>query len=233
MLLSDIFTVLSNGELSNMDIGGRINGGILAENYPQIISHINSGVKELHNKFPLKLKELIVQLNTGQEVYLLTNDYAVTNPNLTVFNKYILDTVGSPFTNDIISIQQVFDNIGTEYPINNYSEPTSIFTPEYNKINVPSSLLLTLISIIYRAAPEVIPSVVLDPTIVTVDLPDHFLDAICSFVAYRIFLGLDAEKPEYKIYYDKYSEACKIIKEQSLVPFDSGPNNNFRRQGWV
>ena len=54
MLLSDIFEQLTMGEVSQLSLGGTNEGGVLPQDYPKIVPHINLALTEIYKRFNLK-----------------------------------------------------------------------------------------------------------------------------------------------------------------------------------
>ena len=80
MKLQTIFDQLIHGELSQLFIGGAETSDVIVpDNYPKVISYINMGLLELYKRFPLRLKELVIQQNEGIGTYILDSNYAVAN----------------------------------------------------------------------------------------------------------------------------------------------------------
>ena len=71
MLLSEIFEQLTYGELSQINLGGKDDGGIASSDYPAVVAHINMALTELFKRFPLRLKEIQLQTYSTLTTYQL------------------------------------------------------------------------------------------------------------------------------------------------------------------
>lgn len=217
MLLSEVFTYLAQGELRNLTLGGDGNGIIPEKHYPTIIGHINLALTELHTRFPLKERELMVQQFDELEFYKLSSEYSVSSG--TADTLYIIDTVANPFTNDIIRLETAFNEIGEEVPLNDYTDNRSIFTPAYDFVQIPEPVGTNTTVFIYRANHTMIPLDTTDPTTVQVDIPYTFLEALMFYVAYRAYSNKSGNEGQamsstYKI---KYESACEFLQQHNAA----------------
>lgn len=219
MLLSEIFDYLAQGELRNLAIGGDGAGTIPEVHRPTVIGHINLALTELHTRFPLKERELYLQQYDHIEFYKLSSQYAESNETSTEEYKYIVDSVDAPFTDDIIRIETAFDEVGNEIPLNDYTQDTSVFTPAYNMVQIPKPVGENVTVFIYRANHRTIPVDTTDPTLVEVDIPFTFLEAVMFYVAYRAYSNRTGNEGQamsstYKI---KYEAACEFLQQHNAA----------------
>ena len=78
MKLSEIFTQLSHGELSQMHLGGSGTGIIEDAAYDRLVSCINLGLAALHTRFPIRHGQLTLEfITTGVAVH-----YRASHPYL-------------------------------------------------------------------------------------------------------------------------------------------------------
>lgn len=239
MLLSKIFNSLTHGELSEIKIGGADTHGIIANDYPRIINIINMGLVELYTRFPLNTREITLQLYEQITIYNLTSDYAESNIISTQPIKYILDADPvSNFTDDILLIKHVYEETGNEFPLNDLDAELSVFTPTPTTLQVifPSNGDENTISIIYRAAPVDIPLTITDPDSVEVQLPIQYLEALTSYVAYKIInpRSNGAEGAgEFTGYNAKFESIVQNIKTLGIVNLDNTQNQKLEKNGWL
>ena len=192
MKLSHIFENLTYGELKQLGIGGFEEEGIQPENYVELVGHINLALQSLYTKFPLHEKELVIE--TQEDVFL----YHLTAANARSVNVggYIVDTVGTPFLEDVLRINIVRDSEGVFVPMNDTSLTTSVFTPAYDQLKIPFATGEEVFTLEYRAGPIVI-TVPTDPATLDLEqevyLPDTLLEALLVYVSYRIHKGQGGE----------------------------------------
>lgn len=238
MLLSDIFEYLSYGELAQVSLGGggTHETGINAEDYPKLVRNINMGLIELHKRFPIKQDEVLIQLYSHITNYRLHKDFAESNLASTEPYKYIKDAnLRVPFQQDVILIRHVYDELGDEFPLNDLNDTVSLYTPQQDILQVPFPDNENTLSIIYRAGPIKINHIGLSrPELVEVDLPDQFLEALCAYVAFRIFssLNLGEGNAEANSHYGNFERSCALIKNEGLYVADTNQNTKFGDGKW-
>jgi len=239
MLLSEVFEALTFGELSKVKVGGKDSGAIQAGDYPEIVTHVNAGMRELYKRFSLKTDELTLQLYSEITLYNLHTDYAETDPNTSGKTpKYILDAATPfPFTDNILLITHVYNEIGDEYYLNDLDQDESLFTPQDTVLQVPYPENDNTLAVIYRAMPEAVShSGLTDPTTVTLALPFQFLPALTAYVAYKVFESTPTIKQGVNTgneYYAKFVAACDLITSLGTLNTDNQINTKFESNGWV
>jgi len=235
MLLSEIFEYLTFGELSHLSIGGIDAGTIDVGDYPRIIANVNLGMIELHKRFNLKVREVPLQLYDQITMYNLHTDYAESNTESLQPIKYITDgALVHPFSDDILLITHVYNEIGEELPLNDLDEDYSVFTPTPITLQVPDSSNENALAIVYRAQPVKIPMDTADATSVEIELPDQFTEALLAYVAWRIFAPLNVgERAEANSYYAKFESAVALIKDLGMLNIDNNANQKFGDNGWL
>lgn len=234
MLLSDIFEDLHFGELSQLNLGGPDSGGIPEEYYPRIISFINYGLIELYKKFDLRVSEVVIDLDEGISEYLLTYDYAQSNLTSLEPVKYIADSVDRPFPDDILQITEVWREDGKELPINDSNEDDSVYTPEWNILQVPEPVNGTSLSLIYRTYPTEISKLTTDLPSVSLTLPPQLLTALYSYVAYRANLGMpEGEASKASASFSRFRGICQNITDLGLLNKPGTSNNKLDENGFA
>ena len=79
MKLSEIFAYLTEGELSQLSIGGGEAGQIRPEDYRRVMRSINLGLNNLFTRFFLKEGKLTLLLDPDITRYTLNSVHAVSN----------------------------------------------------------------------------------------------------------------------------------------------------------
>lgn len=236
MKLSEVFSQLAFGELSQLGLASENLGSINAVNYAQIVAHTNMGLSALYKRFPLKEGRVGITLEAGRTLYPLT-----TNEDV-VFIEY-----DGEFLDDILKIESVVTPDGIALALNDRSNPLSCLTPSaavlrvplaiVNKeISVPVTLLVDSLEIGYRASHPIIKyTATMDPDRIEVDLSYSYLEPLLLFIASRVHnpIGMVNEFNAGNNYAAKYEAACKQL-EISNVLVDQGSNNTkAERNGWV
>lgn len=216
MKLSLVIEQVRNGDTS----------GLSAKSLPDstIVSYINLALIALYNRFQLRTEEAIVALETNRTLYKFDG----TDPAVTVDG-------GAIPMDDIVSINEVFDEFGT-IPINDNNEPSSVYSVSYDTLQVPIAETGMFLSVIYKATPQFITYTddgngnAVD---VNIPLPLTLLEALLFYIAYRAYLSTgDAGTPDADKYEMKFTQACNKAHDQGLVMSDTY-SINVEHRGYV
>lgn len=248
MKLSEIFTQLTYGELSQLNLGGAEAGEISAANYPRIIPHVNLGLTALYKRFMLKEGRLTIALQTGRSTYPLISTYAVANRRSRETAPFIMDTTAEPFQDDIHKVESVYTDYGYEMGLNDESDVYSCFTPSAHILRVPSAVVAesfdlpeklktTSLTVVYRAnhPPIVIKEGLFDPTRIEVELPYSHLEPLLLFIASRVNnpIGMTNEFHAGNSYAAKYEASCMQLEQTNLRVDQGSQNTKLEKGGWV
>lgn len=233
MVLEDLYKRLSLGELSNLASSGGGSGAIKEDKQEQVVQHINDGLLVLHTKFLLKQKDANIKLEEHITRYFLNSNYAQSNTASTEPYKYILDSAEDPFTNDALKILDVAPRDSSfKLPINNPTDPFSVFTPQPTVLQVPNPITDLIITVEYQAKP---PRLFYTDYDKLVDIPDTLVPALCSYVGYRIYGNMNTEVSSAKAgeYFSIFNSLCFEAEEKNTVNTSVVPNDSkFELRGW-
>lgn len=248
MKLSEIFSQLTYGELSQLNLGGAEAGQIDEANYPMILAHVNLGLTALHKRFPLKENRLTLELQAGRITYPLTSAYAVSDETVNTLPRYILDSASEPFQNDILKVENVYTDLDVELALNDSSNIYSVSTPTAHTLRVPlafvdatldlpDELMTDTLELVYRANHPMIVHTLgtFNPAEVEVELPYSHLEPLLLFVASRINnpIGMTNEFHAGNSYAAKYEQACQMLEINNLRVDQGSQNTRISRNGWV
>lgn len=240
MKLQAILDQFRFGELAQLSIGGQDVGVFNDKNYGNIVPHVNMGLTALFTRFPIRERNLIIEIQPNKSEYLLDKAFAESNTKSREPVRYIQDTSDDPFENDVIKVEEVYTDTGVAYRINDGSRH-AITTPSTNILklpkNVPVELKTDTLDVIYRANhPEIVVGLgYFDPERVNVYLPATYLEALVYFVASRMHnpVGMVNDFNAGNNYYMKYENACREIESKGLYIEQTHENDRFCRGGWV
>jgi hypothetical protein len=239
MNLLDVFTALTYGELKQLSLGnfcaGENESAPLPENYAQVMSHINLGLTELHKRFWLRTEELYVQQYSHIETYILAWPYAATNTGSPEAYKYILDTVANPFQDNVLKIEECYNEIGELLVMNDDSDDESLFTPTFRSIQVPNPVSANILGVQYRAAhPKIEYTAGMVAADIDIALPRGLLEALLYYIAMRSFSGPQVDDNNNgAVYGKKFEDSCTRYKLEGLNIQPELDNNNFDARGWI
>lgn len=237
MNLLDVFKDLSYGELRNNAIGNLIPDDNESEpdpkDYAQILSHLNRGLDRLYGRFFLASQEIYIQQYEAIETYVLDSRYAESNTASLEPIKYIADTVANPFQDNVLKIEQCFDELGNILFLNDQTEELSLFTPTFKSIQMPWPNEFNTVAVQFRAKhPDVIWTQGMDAELVEVAIPDSLYEALLHFIAYRAAPKMDGGA-EAMAYLAVYEQICKQVEKDGLYIQTEPGNWRFDWHGWV
>jgi hypothetical protein len=238
MILSDLFAMLSYGELSNLAMAGEANGTITTAAQPRIVLYANEALLRLHSRFLLNEASLILQMYESKTFYQLIPafSYAYAPPLGTPSEpvRYIMDTPADPFPGDVIKILTVFDSTGEKLFLNDDAQPFSVFTPQPHTLQVPHPKFRCqrYLSVTYQAKHPKLSGDLQE----AIDLPDIIIGAFTSFIAYKVFSHMNTQESSAKAqeFLTMYESICSEATEKDLVNSSiSTSNQRFSERGWI
>lgn len=242
MQLSDVFEQLSQGELSQLKMGSNDEIGIRPCDYGKIIPHINLGLTEIYKRFNLKNSEVVVQQYDQISTYFLDKRYAVTNESSDMPIKYIIDSVYQPFTDNVLRIEAIHNEIGEvlysnqdEQYFKNSDKYWGITTPSYNSIQVPYPEKENQMIVTYRADHD---PIVFDSSMqledIQVPISSAYLEALLMYVAGRVYTNMGTnEGNEGNNYTAKFEASINKIVQYNLMNTNDTLNTKLDKNGWV
>lgn len=236
MTLLDILKDLTYGELSGLAIGNLIIDE--SENepdphvYERVVGYINLGLKEIYKRFFLRSKEIYVQQYDQITTYKLHSAFAQTNTASTEPIKYIMDTVDDPFEDDILKIEEVYDEEGNKLALNDVTDELSIFTPSFRHIQIPNPNNENMLAVQYRAChPKISTSLATEPEDVEVELPNSLHVALLQYVGYRANIRTNMEKSA--DFWQQFEKSCLHVDRLGLEVQGEPGDWRFDQHGWV
>lgn len=204
MKLSTVIRQARNGELRGMSLKDKTD--------EVVVDYINMAIIELHKRFTLHVDEAIITLRTAKTVYSLSS----TDTDVTVNNLPMVDGT-------VMQIIEAYDEKGS-IPINDDTNPFSIYTVAYNKVQVPITNIGSYISIIFRVNPELVVFVDAGQGTATeaeIDLPDSLLEPMLHYIGYRAHGSVDGNiSAENNTHLMRFKASCNDIEAMGLLPSD-------------
>lgn len=242
MKLIDLFTDMTYGDLWNVFLGGFNPTHPESEpdpvKYAQLVAAVNAGLNQLYIEFFLRSEEHYIELNEAQTTYKLHSDYAQTNTAspIPIADRYIMDTATNPFQDNILKIEEVYDEDGVKLPLNDVTEDLSCYTPAYNVIQVPYPENDMTISVQFRAThPRIIYTGVgtFDPSAVEIELPNSLKDSLVYYVASKLMRPMGGERTvESDNYFQLFKDSINVIKTEGLEVQGETLGSKFEDRGW-
>lgn len=231
MKLSKIFETLAASEVFTYDMADE-DGDILPRYRRRITTLINSGLSDLHQRFSIKEGVIELEVTEGVQHYILSDDVLevlrMTTPEGKVYN---LNSV----TSSLSSTTGPYGNVS------NISTP-SLCHASYNELffsHVPCS---GIYRIVYKGdathiSLDGIDTV--DPKTIEIPLPLTYLNALCYYVAAKVYNPAGAESVARSMFHEgnnwraMYEEECNRLKANLAGAKSFNEVSNFTRGGWV
>lgn len=189
MQLQKFLSKLTNTTLRNLGVSEGITEKTLNSEYrAEIIEYINSGLNELYNKFQLKVDYIFLELQEGKTRYPLTSAHDMTNWSAPARELYIWKDSEDSFKDDLVKVIMVRDHSGIEIPLNDPNELFSVYTPEFNVLEVPVHFPRQIITIDYQAKHPIV-----SEDTDEIQLPDGLYDVLAYFVAMQACSNMNSE----------------------------------------
>lgn len=192
MLASDLIALARGAELKTLSQPA----------YPDetVLGYINLGLVELYKRFSIATGEAMVTLSDGKTVYTLDNAEAD------------IDMPGG----SLLSIEAVYNEVGTEYTLNNEKDANSVFQISWNQIQVPNAVTGGYLSVIYKES-----AVFLTAVTESVKVPDSLIEALLHFIGYRAHGAIDGNiQAENNTHYQRFEASCTNVRNLGLITAD-------------
>jgi hypothetical protein len=239
MTLEDIYEQLSVGELRLLFIGegGDSFNGVPPSKYAELLPSVKLGLSDLHKRFLLRERTFTLQMVEGKVSYHIDIKYAESNTSSSEPVKWITDA-SDPFEADLLRIERVYAEDGTELTLNLLGDADALRTPAYNYLVVPDTLETQVLTVVYRADHPAINKYIANaaPSQVPIELPTSHLNALLMFVGSRIMnpTGMSGTFHEGNNYAMKYEAECALLTELGVgIGNQTMENTRFTTNGWV
>lgn len=248
MKLSKIFELLTQGELSQVFVGGTESGQILEKSYRSMGNNVFLGLTALYKRFNLKFNTLEVQLMPGIYTYPLLQKFAVNDQYSKEPVRFILDSPVDKFKGDILKVWGVQTDKGNGLVMNDYMDGLAVETPSLNVIRMPMAIVdkerdlndyykTDRVRVTYVANhKQFVPDVgYFDPQLTEIELPDSHVQALLYYIASRVNnpIGMAAEFNAGNNWAARYEAECNLLEARGNQVDRAGKIDVIRRGGWA
>ena len=231
MKLSKIYETLAASEVFTYEMADR-DGDILPRHRRRITTLINSGLSDLHQRFSIKEGVLDLKVTEDKQHYILSDDVLevlrMTTPEGKVYNLNSVTSSLSPTTG----------------PYGNVSNTSNISLchASYNELFFSHVPCAGVYRIVYKGdathiSLDNIDTV--DPKTIEVPLPLTYLNALCYYVAAKVYNPAGAESVARSMFHEgnnwrsMYEDECNRLKANLAGAKSFNEVSNFTRGGWV
>ena len=167
-------------------------------------------------------------------MYKLTKEFAQSNAKSEESIKYIRDSEFNPFEEDIIYITDVYNEVGEKVPLNVQSRDDSVYTPQYNVVQIPEANGENSIAVVYRADHKPFDLRVQFPQDVEIDIPSTLIIPLTLYVSYlaNAAIGTPETTALSQAKQAEYELACLDLEMRGTIRQDDY-EFNIGDAGWV
>lgn len=232
--LTELYRSLALSVLNNTSVVTDDKLDIETDKKPYILEFVNEGLTRLHGRFPLKTKNVFVEMREGRTEYPLLARYSFMGFDPTAAHyPFIMDTVEKPFVEDVIKVLIVYDSAGQRRGLNDNHNPHGLFTPRPDTLQCIRPKHCEVLTVTYQARHPILTTESKEQEI---DLPDTLLPALRYWIAYSYYTGLNTAENTSKAaeYLQMYESICGEVKDYDLgSSSESNTNTLFERRGWL
>ena len=209
---------LALGQFRNLALVDENNTSLIKNAHRDLILlHTNDGLKDLHTKYVLLKKDLILNIQSEVRYYYLRDDFKISSASAETY-KYIDDTIGEAFLDDVIRVLKIFDPDKVELYINDTDQVESIMNREFDCLKVPETVFDGLaLTVTYQAChPVLVDDGVTEDTI---RLPYMLEDALAYFVASKVLMDMGSPEQVQKgmMFGQMYEAICLNVLSSDLA----------------
>ena len=192
MIVQDIINAARYSEVGNTAI---------KDNTDAILTFMNLGLLELHKRFPLRVEQTVLTLSNTTTTFNLPSTFM-----------YPLAAYG----------EDKDGNIDMEHvlPINDESNPESIFFSTFKQVQVPDTLDGSSAVIVFAAKPD---KYTADDLNIELDLPETLIEPLLHYIGYKAQLGIRGDaQAENNAHWLRFDRSCKQAQDLGVAyPMDS------------
>lgn len=201
MTVQEIIDMAKFGELRNLQLGTNENQAI--------VSYINLGLIELYKRFPLSVKETVIELTDSAN-----SEYTLPTDCMWLVTAYGEVPEDEPYTEY------------NELTINDENDPLSVNTVSWNTVQVPLGIEGSYISLIYVASPDSTQKIAYDANgdylLEELALPAQLVESLLFYIGYRAHGAMDGNiQSESNTHYVRFDKSCQKIKTEGMFTDDN------------
>lgn len=226
---------LAQGELSSTKAGDT--GTILTAELPKVLMNLNKAMDEMYARKELFTREILVRSTLEITHYYLRDDYLASNDASSEPVKYLDDSLCTFEGSKVVKILDVYDAFGRQLFMNKAMEPLSVFTPQYDCLQITANHQSLELYVIYQSLhPTLQYDETTDPdTDTNVEIPPALITPLLQLAASNYFsdMGTDAaiaKGSRLRAEYELAIDAHTILDTDSTSPNYS--NQKLERNGF-
>lgn len=238
--VSELLRRLALGELSNLKMAAAGDGTIAEADRAKVLFQINNALTELFSKFLLSQKEVVINSEETITQYFLRYEFAQSNLASTQPVQYIDDSSITNWDGRIVKVLHVYDAFGRELYLNKAQEPLSVFTPQFDCLQITANHQSEDFYVIFQALHPLVSydPAPADPVVDTLieDLPPALEKPLEYLIASKIYGAMNGEANKAaSIQHHQMYEALLAESEfrDTLSTSENMSNSKLERSGFV
>jgi hypothetical protein len=218
MNVEELFTKLSYGELSNLDVAVEGTGTIRTEKHPAMIHHANEALKRLYSRFLLSEKTEQVTMVDGTTEYTLAAEDVLRV--LAIYSAYghtiRFETTQQPLAVTVRGRTLLIPIIDKDGPVHPDSQIEVVYQAKHPVLTYTNDPAADL-------AQEIV-------------VPDCLEEALTAYVASQVYKNMNTPEALTATagHYSRFEQVCAEVERERLV--SSGAvtaNTKFSDRGWM
>ena len=232
MKLSKVYETLTASEVFTYDMADGT-GSITPRHRRRITTLINSGLSDLYQRFSIKEGVIGLKVSEDKQHYVLSDDVLEILRMITPEGKvYNLNSVTSQLT----------PSKGPYGNVSNNTIHSSLCHASYNELFFSHVPCPGVYRIVYKGDATHISLDgidTIDPKTIEIPLPLTYLNALCYYVAAKVYNPAGAESVARSMFHEgnnwrsMYEEECNRLKANLAGAKSFNEVSNFTRGGWV
>ena len=197
----------------DLAINGELKDTAIKEDLTTVLQFFNEAVLEIYKTFPIKTNEVVYELDPAQILYTLPLDC------MSLLEAYGINASKEP--SETISIS-----------INDSNNPLSIYTVSWDKVQIPLTLPVTHVSIVYIAAPK---TYTIDDLDCSAPFPPQALEAVLLFMGYKAHSSITNDPAsESNTYYQMFTREMARLRSDGLFTAESlDMSDRIKSKGFI
>ena len=202
---------------------------------PEIIHWLNEGLTSIHTTYEIK-DVVSVHIHESRTLYPIRSEYNMSLEEYLKlqppYERFLWKNLEEEYNNNLMQVVLVTTHEGVKLPLNDASNMFSVFTPEYDVLQLPVNLLGGVLDVVYRAKH---PEVKYEEN-TPIKLPPLLYDALANYIAYKIHSGMntDLSVKNAEKYLQEYTSIINHAIENGVIENDHTPDfSKFYLRGFV
>lgn len=187
-----------------------------------MLAYLNLAMTAIYKKFDIVMREQIIEVDSTKNDYKLLPD--VMRISAVYTDKKFLGT------NKTASVTSQIESDIVALPINDDNDPNSVYTPSTGVLVVPYPKDNQILSVIYKASPNVYTALDLENEL---DIEAQYISPLVMYVGYLANLALESGQGQSMMLLTMFNQACAEIVDYGLHSTNVVINDKLNMRGFV